>query len=81
MGNGAGLPGKLLQGFSLIGSIPIFSTPKQRKAMTTEEELETYKKLVRRIVVHANSFGDVHWFISEALQNNPELKENAPWFN
>ena len=48
--------------------------------MTKEEKLKIYENLVRRIVVHADSFGDVHWYIGEALQNNPELKEDAPWF-
>lgn len=49
--------------------------------MTTEEELEFYKKLVKRIVVHADSFGDVHYYISQAVQENPGIKEDSPWFN
>jgi hypothetical protein len=49
--------------------------------MTAEEELEIYRDLVRQIVVHADSFGDVHYCISNVVQENPELKENAPWFN
>lgn len=48
--------------------------------MTTEEKLAAYVEMVRRIVVHADSFGDVHNTISQALQKHPELKDDAPWF-
>jgi hypothetical protein len=49
--------------------------------MTVEEKLAAYIEMVRRIVIHADSFGDVHYTISQILQKHPELKEDAPWFN
>ena len=49
--------------------------------MTQEEKLKFYETLVRRIVVHADSFGDVHYYISQAVQDNPGIRDDAPWFN
>lgn len=49
--------------------------------MTVEEKLAAYVEMARRIVVHADSFGDVHYTISQELGKHPELKEDAPWFN
>lgn len=47
--------------------------------MTPEEKLKFYETLVRRIVVSAESFGDVHYYISKYVQENPGIKEDAPW--
>jgi len=49
--------------------------------MTDEEKIAFYEKLIRRIVVHADSFGDVHYMIRQAHDERPELKEDKPWFN
>lgn len=49
--------------------------------MTDEEKLKFYETLVRRIVVHADSFGDVHYYISKYVEENPGIKEDVPWFN
>lgn len=47
--------------------------------MTIEEKLKFYETLVRRIVVHADSFGDVHYYIRKYVGENPGIKEDAPW--
>ena len=53
----------------------------ERYEMTDEEKLKFYETLVRRIVVHAGSFGDVHYYISKHVEENPGIKQDAPWFN
>lgn len=61
--------------------LPVGPLSNKGNEMTTEEELEFYRKLVKRIVVHADSFGDVHYYISQAVQENPEIREESPWFS
>lgn len=48
--------------------------------MTEAEKLAAYEELLRRILVHADSFGDVHWQIKLWNDQYPEILANKPYY-
>jgi len=49
--------------------------------MTESEKLAAYEELIRRILVHADSYGDVHWQIKLWNDQYPDILKNKPYYN
>jgi hypothetical protein len=48
--------------------------------MTESEKLAAYEELLRRILVHADSYGDVHWQIKLWNDQNPDILKDKPYY-